>query len=799
MRLAALLLLCFVPVTGLAAPQPARAHVLHADRSDISAPLTLLAAAPAEDEGEVEHGPGRVPHQVQAAPPPQDPVLQASVAPLLLPRTSTNFDGIGLGFLGVNTRPFEVNGVPPDPQGDVGPSHYVQIVNASFAVFGKDGRTLFGPIPTRTLFAGFGGACEERGDGDGIVLYDPLADRWLIAQLANTREPQRPYHVCVAVSRSGDPIGQWARYDYSYADFHDYPKLGVWPDGYYATYNTFTSTSGGDFLGIAYCAFDRRKMLAAEPAAQQCILIRDPVSGTTPADLDGSLPPPEGEPNTAVGFIGDSLALYRFHADWGDPLHSFVEPAMLEAAPFAEACSEVRSGACIPQAGTGAPALDSLADRMMFRAAYRNLGGRQTLVVNHSVAVRNVVGVRWYEIRDPGGVPVLYQQGTYAPDDAYRWMGSAAIDRAGNIGLGFSISSRDLRPAIGYTGHAASDAPGDMGQGEAIAASSAGSQASSLRWGDYSSMSVDPADECTFWYTNQYIPADGVYNWRTRIFSFQLPGCLSSADYAVWPADGNAAIGRGRTVAIGLNTTALLPSAGSKILSLSCAELPAGVTARIDPTSVAPGQPATLTLIAASDAQTGRGQGYLIRATAEGVTASAAGVLDVVDADFALKPDRAEASVSEGGSTRVRIDTRQLFGTPETITFSASVRRRDLSLRFEPPQIVAGESAYLTVSSIAGSAPANTTIAVKADAASVSHSALIRLRAVDSPPAEVSWPAEALAVRAQTGTGCGCSAADASWDTMLLLGLLATLRRRPTWWRRTWSRSQGAPPSTASP
>src|SRR5207245_5172538 len=604
MRLAALLLLCFVPVTGLAAPQPARAHVLHADRSDVSAPLTLLAAAPEEDEGEVEHGPGRVPHQVQAAPPQQDPVLQASVAPLLLPRTSTNFDGIGLGFLGVNTRPFEVNGVPPDPQGDVGPSHYVQIVNASFAVFGKDGRTLFGPIPTRTLFAGFGGACEERGDGDGIVLYDPLADRWLIAQLANTREPQRPYHVCVAVSRSGYPIGQWARYDYSYADFHDYPKLGVWPDGYYATYNTFTSTSGGDFLGIAYCAFDRRKMLAAEPAAQQCILIDDPVSGTTPADLDGSLPPPEGEPNTAVGFIGGSLALYRFHADWRDPLHSFVEPAMLEAAPFAEACFESRSGACIPQAGAGAPALDSLADRMMFRAAYRNLGSRQSLVVNHSVAVRSVVGVRWYEIRDPGGMPVLYQQGTYAPDDAYRWMGSTAIDRAGNIGLGFSISSSDVRPAIGYTGHAASDPPGEMGQGEAIAASSAGSQASSLRWGDYSSMSVDPADECTFWYTNQYIPADGVYNWRTRIFSFQLPGCVTSPDYAVWPASGGSAIGRGRAAAIALDSAALLPSAGSKILSLSVAELPAGVTARIDPASVAPGQPATLTLTAAADAQT---------------------------------------------------------------------------------------------------------------------------------------------------------------------------------------------------
>ena len=519
-------------------------------------------------------------------------------------------------------------------------------------------------------------------------------------------------------------------------------------------------------------------MLAAEPAAQQCILIHDPVSGTTPADLDGSLPPPAGEPNTAVGFIGGSLALYRFHADWSDPLNSFVEPAMLQAAPFAEACFETPSGACIPQAGAGAPALDSLADRMMFRAAYRNLGSRQSLVVNHSVAVRSVVGVRWYEIRDPGGMPVLYQQGTYAPDDAYRWMGSTAIDRAGNIGLGFSISSSDVRPAIGYTGHAASDPPGEMGQGEAIAASSAGSQASSLRWGDYSSMSVDPADECTFWYTNQYIPADGVYNWRTRIFSFQLPGCVTSPDYAVWPASGGSAIGRGRAAAIALDSAALLPSAGSKILSLSVAELPAGVTARIDPASVAPGQPATLTLTAAADAQTGRGQGYLIRATAGGATATAAGALDVVDADFAMKPDRIQASVAEGGSTRVRIDTRQLFGTPETITLSASTLRPGLSASFNPPQIVAGESTDLVISTAAGLALANATVAVRGDAASVSHSALIRLRALDAPPAEVTWPADHLAVRAQTSSGCGCSAGGANWDIMALLGLLATIRRR---------------------
>src|SRR5438105_12529906 len=381
-------------------------------------------------------------------------------------------------------------------------------------------------------------------------------------------------------------------------------------------------------------------MLAAEPAAQQCISVEDSTSGITPADLDGSLPPAPGEPNTAVGFLGNSLALYRFHADWTEPLDSFVERATLPVAAFAEACVASQGSPCIPQPGDGAARLDALGDRMMFRAAYRNLGGHRSLIVNHSVSVRNVVGVRWYEIRDPGGMAVLAQQGTYAPDDGYRWMASAAVDRAGNIGLGFSLSSPNTLPAIAYTGPLASDPPGEMGQGEGVAASSGGSQSSSLRWGDYSSMSVDPTDECTFWYTNEYIPADGVFNWRTRVFSFQLPGCASSPDFAVWPRPGVEVLGRGRTLSVPLDTAALRPGAAGKMLSLSVGELPPGVTARIEPPTVAPGETATLTLSAAGDAESGRGQGYAVSAlAADGTSASGGGALDVVDADFAMDVD----------------------------------------------------------------------------------------------------------------------------------------------------------------
>src|SRR6267143_2139131 len=566
MRGAVWLLLILLSGAAAGMPAPAVPQVLHAERSDVSAPLTLLTAAARDEDEREEEGPRRVPHEVQAAPPARDPVLQASVAPLLLPRTATSFDGIGAGFAGVNGRGFEVWGVPPDPQGDVGPAHYVQIVNASFVVFGKDGRALLGPVPTRTLFAGFGGDCETRDDGDGIALYAPLADRWLIAQFAIGKGADRRYHECVAVSRTADPTGQWARYDYAYADFHDYPKFGVWPDGYYVTYNTFATTSGNNVSGIA------------------------------PADLDGTVPPPAGEPNTAVGFKGGALMLYRFRADWSGSFDSFIEPVALPVAPFAEACFSARNGACIPQPGMEAKALDSVGDRIMFRAAYRNLGGHDALVVNHSVMVGNVTGVRWYEIRQPGGTPVLVQQGTYAPDDSFRWMGSAAMDRAGNIGLGFSISSAAMRPSIGYTGHAASDAPGEMGQGEAIALAGGGSQASTLRWGDYSNMSVDPEDECTFWYTNEYIPADGVYNWRTRIFTFRLPGCATSPEHAIWPKVREQVVRRGSTTTVDLQTDALRPGASGKAVSLAVASLPSGLTARLVPPVVSTGQAATLTL-----------------------------------------------------------------------------------------------------------------------------------------------------------------------------------------------------------
>ena len=351
-------------------------------------------------------------------------------------------------------------------------------------------------------------------------------------------------------------------------------------------------------------------------------------------------------------------------------------------------------------------------------------------------------------------------------------------------------------PSIAYTGHLASDPPGEMAQGEAVVASSGGSQSASLRWGDYSSMSVDPGDECTFWYTNEYIPADGVFNWRTRIFSFQLPGCASSPDFAVWPRRGAEVLGRGRTLSVPLDTAALRPAAAAKALSLSVAELPPGVEARIEPATVSPGETATLTLSAAADAEIGRGQGYAVRAiAADGTTASSAGALDVVDADFAMDLEADTVAVAAGGTVRVRVGTRPLFGSAETITFSVSGLPGGVTARFEPAQTVAGGGADLMISAAAGARPVNAALTVSATAPSTAHIALVHLRAQESPPAEITWSAQGgssspLPLRVQSQGGCGCSAAGGGWEAIGLLGLLAAIRRKRgpalhiTCWRR---------------
>ena len=330
----------------------------------------------------------------------------------LAPATLRNFDGIGQGFTGP-AGTFTVNSAPPDTNAAVGPNHIVETVNTDLAVFNKAGTPIFGPVPINTLWSGFGGGCQTSNDGDPIVSYDRIADRWIVSQFQVSTQP---FQQCVAVSQTADPTGAYSRYAFSYPDgFPDYPKMGVWPDAYYITYNLFNN-AGTSFLGTKVCAFDRAKMLTGAAATQQCFNTSTSFGGLLPGDLDGTRLPPAGAPNpvVALGTTSTTLATWKFHVDWTTPANTtFTGPTTLTVPAYTEACG---GGTCIPQSGGGS--LDSLADRLMYRLAYRNFAdGHQALVVNHSVMAGTSAGVRWYELRlDAGNNPSLFQAGTYAPD-----------------------------------------------------------------------------------------------------------------------------------------------------------------------------------------------------------------------------------------------------------------------------------------------------------------------------------------------------------------------------------------------
>jgi hypothetical protein len=425
-----------------------------------------------------------------------------------------NFAGVGNGDYG-----FAPNAAPPDTNGAVGATQYVHWVNESFAVFNKStGALEFGPAAGNTLWSGFGGGCQTNNDGDIIAQYDKAAGRWIMTQFSVSTTP---FLQCVAVSTTSDATGTWFRYSFQFTNFPDYPKLGVWPDAYYMTFNMF---SGNTFAGAQLCALQRSAMLTGAPAAEHCFQLSSSFGGVLPADLDGSTAPPSGSPEYFLNFGSNSLNLWKFHVDFTTPSNTTLTgPTNIPVAAFTEACG---GGTCIPQSGTKQK-LDSLADRLMYRLAYRNFGTFETMVANHSIATTSAKsGVRWYEVRNPAGTPTVFQSGTFSPDSSSRWMGSIAMDKQGNIALGYSVSSGTMHPAVRFTGRLVSDPLGTM-ESEASIKAGGGSQTRSLnRWGDYSAMSVDPSDDCTFFYTNEYLKANGTFNWSTQIASFKFPGCI---------------------------------------------------------------------------------------------------------------------------------------------------------------------------------------------------------------------------------------------------------------------------------
>ncbi len=507
-----LCLLCIPNRTWSQSAPEVSADVKH----DVSPALRDLPQSPTPSEPKRER-PLRLTHAPGPFAPEPDPVLQGSTGPFVSVTSGLNFQGVGVGL-----GNYSDCCAPPDTNGAAGATQFVQWVNLDFAVFDKTtGALLHGPTAGNSLWVGFGGTCETTNDGDPIAQYDKAAGRWVLAQPVFSA----PYMYCIAVSTTSDATGSYHRYAFAMPNFPDYPKLGVWPDAYYASFNMF---SGNSFVGARACAFQRSAMLAGANATQICFQESSSVPSLLPSDLDGATAPPTGSPNFYMNFGSNSLNLFRFHVDFTTPSNStFTGPINIPVAAFTEACG---GGACIHQPSTSQK-LDSLGDRLMYRLAYRNRNGTESLLVNHSIFVSGnkhsqVDGVRWYEIRSPNGTPAIFQQGTFSPPDSNsRWMGSIAMDKVGEIAVGYSVSSSSLFPSIRFTGRVPGDPSGTL-QGESTILNGAGSQLTSLsRWGDYSSMSLDPLDDCTFWYTTEYLKNNGTFNWSTQIASFKFATC----------------------------------------------------------------------------------------------------------------------------------------------------------------------------------------------------------------------------------------------------------------------------------
>jgi hypothetical protein len=441
---------------------------------------------------------------------PTDPLIGPALAAGARGPLQLRFQGVG--------NPFACGGCsPPDTNGDVGPAHYIQMVNATkVAIFDKSGMPLISPFDLGDLWSG--GICASNA-GDPIVLWDGLADRWLLSQFAG------PSHMCVAISQTSDPLGSYHLYTFNVGSFPDYFKFGVWPDAYYMGANEGTYT--------AY-AFEREKMLAGDPGAS-FVKFSGQTNFLLPGDLDGPTPPPDGTPGYFYTFKDnifhggrDRIELFALDVDWTHPsLSTFALQDLARLAPFTFTVCGFFNFDCARQRMTN-QRIDVVSEWPMHRFPYRNFGDHETLLGNFAVGGGlGEVGaaIRWFELRNAGSGWELYQEGTHDPGDGNdRFMGSIAMDGAGNIALGYTVSSSRIFPGIRFATRAAGDPLGALRQ-EAVLINGRGSQTGSNRWGDYSAMAIDPADDCSFWYTNEYYVTSSSSNWSTAVGVFTFPGC----------------------------------------------------------------------------------------------------------------------------------------------------------------------------------------------------------------------------------------------------------------------------------
>ena len=556
-----------------ASPGQSGAVVVQAVRMVETAPVSSLPSSTAEGD-RTKSQPGREMNELNAEDvkigvPGPGPTASSATTPGALAQAITapapapilTFDGNSAAN---NTAVLGTTFAPPDTNGAVGPNHYVQMTNVLVGIYTKSGALIGGRFLLSSLFAPIGGVCAFFDDGDPFVLYDKLADRWILSQFGFTGQFSPPYHQCIAISKTPDPTGPYFAYDFQLpgSEFPDYPKLGTWPDAYYMTTNQFFQ--GGNFDGGGAFAFDRAKMLVGDPTASliyfnlcfngaHCSPSHpEGIFGMLPSDFDGQTPPPAGTRNTFVyptsvtfGDPADGLRLFDFNV--GSPFGtgaSFTErPESTYAAPLPVTAWDLRDppgrgDITQPSPATGsANRLDAVASRIMTRLQYYNHGGTEKLVSNITVNVSGVAptnfsnykaAIRYFELQRTGGLYSVNEQGTHAPDTDHRWMGSAAEDNSADIALGYSVSSLTTNPSIRYAGRLPTDTPGVLAQTEQTLFAGPSVQGDTgNRWGDYSAMQVDPVDYCTFWYTQEYYGVPSTFNWLTRVGSFKFPSCVS--------------------------------------------------------------------------------------------------------------------------------------------------------------------------------------------------------------------------------------------------------------------------------
>jgi hypothetical protein len=509
------------------AEKPAHSHmqVFYDSYHDTSLPVREYSTEPAK---------GKIPHEVER-PRPGRVLFGAAVAvkdlaeqdTYLAPPVSAK---IGLNEEGIpnSANGTSLEGVPSDNNLAAGDTQVVETINTAWQVFDKTtGKSLFGPQQISAIFTGMSGLCGQGETffwSDPVVMYDQIANRWIISQIGADSSFSTG-NECIAVSESSDATSKYHRYAFTFGTnvLNDYPKLAVWPDAYYASYNLFAS---GAFTAADACAYDRAAMLKGAKTKVVCFQNSSEFA-FLPSNLDGATMPPSGEPNFFVDLsTTTSLHLFRFHVDFAKPKNSkFTGPVSIPVQAFTLACG---GGTCIPQPQT-AQKLDSLGDRLMFRLAYRNFSDHESLVASHSVqSSKAASGERWYEIRNPNGTPKVFQQGTVTHGGNALWMGSIAMDKVGDMALGFSESNASsVHPSLSFTGRVPSD-PRNTMEGVARIFTAKGSVTDRSRWGDYSSMVIDPTDDCTFWYVNQYMAKTSSGNhldFHTRLASLKFPTC----------------------------------------------------------------------------------------------------------------------------------------------------------------------------------------------------------------------------------------------------------------------------------